>query len=76
MCVLVVSGVSLVDVSLLSADVAVAVVRPEVIIISASFYLQSSNKDSLESSGQGAHDHAITPKSIFLFLKPVLLPNG
>ena len=66
MCVLVVSGVSLVDVSLLSADVTVAVVRPEVIIISASFYLQRSNKDSLESSGQGAHDPAITPKSIFL----------
>jgi hypothetical protein len=66
MCVLVVAGVPLVDVSLLSADVTVAVVRPEVIIISASFYLQRSNKDSLESSGQGAHDRAITPKSIFL----------
>ena len=65
-CVSAILGVSLVGVSLLSADVAVAVVRPEVIFISASFHLQRSNKRPLESSRQGhdrqgAHDSTTTP---------------
>jgi hypothetical protein len=49
-CISGVLGVSLVGVSLLSADVAVALVRPEFIIISASFDSQRSNEGPLESS--------------------------
>jgi hypothetical protein len=55
-----VSSVSLVGVSLLSADVAVAVVSSEV-IFQRVFDSQRSNEGPLESSRQGAHDRAITP---------------
>ena len=60
MCVSGVSVVFLVGVSLLSADVAVAVVKARG-HISASFNPQRSNKGPVESSRRGAHDCAITP---------------
>jgi hypothetical protein len=53
MCISAVLGVSLVGVSLMSADVAVTVVRPEV-ISQRGFYLQWSNKGPLESSWRAA----------------------
>ena len=58
-CVLAVLGVSLVGVSPLSANVAVTVVRPEV-ISQRVCTLQRSNEGPLESSYQDAHDRTIT----------------
>jgi hypothetical protein len=64
-CVSGVLGVSLVyiGVSVLSADVVVVVVRPDVITrrVCISSVLQRSSKGLLESSRQGAHDRPITP---------------
>jgi hypothetical protein len=60
-CISAVSDVSLVGVFLLSADVAVAVVRPEVIY--QRVLIPRSNKGPLQSSCQGAHDRTITPNA-------------